>query len=295
MDDSPNKNPTEKLHPLIEPRFVGALGVAAFGGAVGLALMLARVLLIWGLAISLLCAAAVIWIYVDHFRAAYRALKRREPYSGAPPKELVAVIIMLVFLVPISFSVYFSMSKEEISLNRPIMDFTDVMRNKLYNDKDEGINAIVKNVGNVAAKKTNFLSIGIISDKTLEKETIKDKLNSLVNVLRNIDYQFEIDENQMQPSSSYRIQIQSADIDKLIDLYEKGEKKPFLLDEDKLKKFKDGSIYIYILFAGTFSDEILSEKAYWAYGSCRYYTQSFLAPILCWYNHNVKVSEKRFD
>jgi hypothetical protein len=83
MGDSPGNTPTEKLHPLIEPRFVGALGVAAFGGGVGLALMLARILLIWGLAISLLCAAAVIWIYAEHFRAAYRALKRREPYKSA--------------------------------------------------------------------------------------------------------------------------------------------------------------------------------------------------------------------
>jgi hypothetical protein len=295
MGDSPDKEPTEKLHPLIEPRFVGALGIVAFGGGVGLALMLARILLIWGLTISLLCAATVIWIYAEHFRAAYRALKRREPYSGAPPKELVAVIVMLVFLVPISLSVYFSMSKEEESINRPIMDIYNVVRNKVYDDKDNRISVIVTNVGNIAAKKTNFLALGVITEKQLEKETIRDKLNSMVNVLREIDSQFEIDNNQMQPSSGYRITIQSADVDELLTLYEKGEQKPFLLSDEDAKRLKDGSIYIYIFFAGTFSDAILSDKAYWAYGSCRFYAQNLFSPTNCWYDHNMKVLENRFD
>jgi hypothetical protein len=153
MGDSLDNQLPAKPHPLIEARFVGALALAAFGSGVGLALMLARILLIWGLAISLLCAASVIWIYAEHFRAAYRALKRREPYSGAPPKELVAVIIMLVLLVPISFSVYFSMSKEEMNPNRPNMAFANVIQNKNYNDKDEGFSVIVRNLGNIAAKK----------------------------------------------------------------------------------------------------------------------------------------------
>jgi hypothetical protein len=187
------------------------------------------------------------------------------------------------------------MSKEEMNPNRPIMDFDNIIQNKFYNDEDEGFSAVVKNVGNVAARKTNFLSLGLISDKILEKEFVRNKINSLVNVIRDIDYRFEIDENQMQPSSSYRIRVQSAEIEKLLDLHEKGEEKPFLLNEDELKKFKGGEIYIYVFLVGTFSDEVLPKKAFWAYGSCQYYTQTFRMPSSCWYNHNIKVSEDRFE
>jgi hypothetical protein len=139
------------------------------------------------------------------------------------------------------------------------------------------------------------LALGLTSEKVLEKEAVRDKLNSLMDVLRDIDYQFDIDEDQMQPSSSYRIRIQSAEIGKLIEFYERGEEKPFTLTEENLKKFKDGSIYIYIFLVVTFSDEVLPQKAFWAYGSCRYYTHSFLMPSTCWYNHNIRVPADRFE
>jgi len=50
-------------HPLVEPRLAAAVGLIALGSGLGIGMMLAKTLMLIGLAISLISFMGVIWIY----------------------------------------------------------------------------------------------------------------------------------------------------------------------------------------------------------------------------------------
>jgi hypothetical protein len=129
---------------------VAAVGLAAFGGGLGLGLMLARVLILVGFLISLASAAAIIWIYFQHFLTAYRALVKRAKYKGPNIKELIAAAGMLVVLIPISASVFAIVSKEEAPPNRGILFLASVATVPIPGSDKNIVNIALNNIGDLS-------------------------------------------------------------------------------------------------------------------------------------------------
>src|SRR5258708_7527770 len=92
-------------HFLLETRALASVGLLGVGGGIGLALMLARVLVVVGFAITTISALCVLWIYAKGLRSAYRTLTKRVPYRGPQIRELLLTNLAAVFLVGIAVAV----------------------------------------------------------------------------------------------------------------------------------------------------------------------------------------------
>ena len=74
--------PPQRQHALVEPRLMAAVGLVALGSGTGIGLMLAHTLIAIGLTISLASALGVIWIYAQHWGAAYQRWRKPEYIQG---------------------------------------------------------------------------------------------------------------------------------------------------------------------------------------------------------------------
>jgi hypothetical protein len=291
MDSPDNQN--TPVHPLVEPRFVGAVGIAALGFGVGIALMLARILLFWGLAVSLICAVAVIWIYAEHFSAAYRALKKKAPYDGAPPKELICAIVMIVFLIPISISVYITMSKEEPSVNRTIINADRIVSNKLREDGKHELAVSIRNVGNIAATKTFFLIKGKTSDSPLSENDIESELSAIRSAINKLDWEYEPSPATLQPGSSYSYSLDEVDKEKWVEYYlGQISFEPVTLTTTQLLSRKPEK-YIYVFMIGRYEDEFIKDKGFWSWEDCISITSNFSESSRCVIPKIEKIMEDR--
>ena len=108
MSDNASQN-----HTLVEPRVVAATALLLGGGALGIGLMAAHVLIPVGMGLAMLACLATAWIYAGHFKAAYSAVSQKESYTGAPAKELLVVFIMTIIILVVSTVVFIDVFFEE--------------------------------------------------------------------------------------------------------------------------------------------------------------------------------------
>src|SRR5580700_1864983 len=101
--------PQEQQHAFVGPRLVASVGIMALGSGVGIGLMLAKTLIVVGLALSLLSSLTVIAIYRPHYAKAYKALLTGQRYAGARPLELFGAAALVMILVPLSIVVFNAM------------------------------------------------------------------------------------------------------------------------------------------------------------------------------------------
>ena len=102
----------------MEPRFLAACSLIGLGAAIGITLMVARILVTPGLVIVLLAICGSFLIYAKHFRKVYIVLRKGTKYTGPSPIELLSVAGIMVLLLIILPVIYSKNIAEEIQLNR---------------------------------------------------------------------------------------------------------------------------------------------------------------------------------
>src|SRR5712664_4885983 len=111
-------------HVLLQSRAIAAVGLISVGGGIGLALMLARILVPIGFAIAISSELCVFWLYTRHLQSAYRAVTKRIPYQGPKVLELVFANTLAVLMIGISIAVFSIVISEEPPSGRATMEFS---------------------------------------------------------------------------------------------------------------------------------------------------------------------------
>lgn len=291
---SPSK---DKTNPLIEPRAMGAITLAAFG-TFGVSLMLARVLMVVGLAISLLCSAGIVWIYFDHFRLAYTSLSNKTKYKGASPKELVVAVIVISILLPVSLSVYFMMSEEPPNVARPIIFLDSLQALKHPGSSKYTLNVILLNKGSVAALDLFSPMTGRVSDHLINQDDIDKEIDELDSALTKGERLIEPPHTQMQPGAGGVITLQDISTNtwrELLTNPKSGIAPPTIeLSDEEWNDVTQGKKVIYVIYVAHFGDEFLSGSGYWKVAQCAYFTMGQNFYHNCNRSRAEKVSGVRF-
>lgn len=289
--------PGDKTHPLIEPRFVAAIALAAFG-TFGVTLMLARVLIVVGLIISLMCSAGIVWIYAEHFRAAYRSLSNKIEYKGAGPKELVTSIILIAIMAPVSISVYLTMSEDPPNITRPIIFMENITQRKLPGSPMNKIDVQLSNKGAMAALNLATAMTGRLSDKLIDPNEIDAELDEMESVISSAEKTVAAPQTQLQPGTAAVITLQDIRPETWAHLIDNPSIKPappiLELSDEQWSDVMQGRKLIYVLFVAHFDDEMASKDSYWKIAQCAYfiYTTSYYRN--CNNNRTVRVPGRRY-
>jgi hypothetical protein len=174
-------------HPLEGQRVAAAIALGALGFA-GIGLMLAKVLIEIGLAISLLCSAGIIWLYYRHFCIACGAFVRKTTYDGIPKTELLIAILIVAISLPTSIAVYFAETKAEPLLNRAFMTLYSVS-SEYKGPNTWFLKVATRNIGNLTANNLKGVYVAVILDATrsLSTQIIAWQFQTSINVLDNWD------------------------------------------------------------------------------------------------------------
>lgn len=289
--------PPDQIHPLVEPRIVAAVGLVALGGGVGVGLMLAKILIVWGLLLALLCAAGIIWIYFQHYWAAYKALTDSKKYHGPSVKELAISFFMVAVLVPLSISVFVISSKEEPNLNRASVMLSSIYRQKFVDVPEEIINIVVSNPGNITAINRTNIVLSALSDHVLDKAELYAEILRMSQALIVNDRKVGPNHTEMRPNSSgFIITLMEKDPDVLWSdvLQRKVIMRPIQAGDEKWSKFLDGKLFLYVLISMNFEDEIIEKRGYWKWNFCGYFVATLNFSHSCAPNNIERVVGSRF-
>jgi hypothetical protein len=252
----------EHAHPLVEPRLGAALGLAGVAG-LGIGLMLAHVLIVWGLTISLLASVGVLWIYASHFGNAYTALTKGNKYRGASIEELIAAIVIVGVVLPTSIAVFF-LAPDDVSANRARYQFNGISPIKYPDSPLTRFNFDLKNVGNLAVQKAVADNTGKIVDHPLTTQEEAQIMETLRSKVRAIPYA-QLGDAEMAPGMSGVVtlsDVAASDAD--------------LADIQATKK----ALYIFVY--AEFEDEVIRGKGYWQMQFCGWYNFTWTY----WHNCN---------
>jgi hypothetical protein len=236
---------------------VAAVGLAAFGGGLGLGLMLARVLILAGFLISLASAAAIVWIYFQHFLTAYRALVKRAKYKGPNIKELVVAAGMLIVLIPLSASVFAIVSKEEAPPHRGILGLGTPILVPIPGGDKNHVNITLSNIGDLSIVHPATAVGGWIRDALAPIEETNREMTRLRDDLKQRD--------KPGPSTN-RIVRNTGAVVTIPGLQPTNA---------EWAKISDGKAALYVFVVARYSDEKIEDRGYWEMETCAWFITTF--------------------
>lgn len=244
----------EPEHPLSGQRSSTALTFAGLGGTFGIGLMIGRVLAPVGLAISLLSAALIVWLYIKPFRLAYQALRTQGRFRGNA-QELFLAAGLVVLIVGLAVPVFIVVTAQEFNPNRARYTYETIVPVKEPGKSVSYFNLSIKNAGTLSANHQyttvagKFAEGGAITDADIE--VAYKELYSRLKTGR----QFDHSTVQVQPSNSVVVTIPGV-----------------LLSDQDWGRVTDGQALLYFFIAILYDDELLASAGYtWLFEQCGYY------------------------
>jgi hypothetical protein len=245
--------PAPHRHPFLESRFVGACSLLALGVAVGFSLMLAKILVLFGLIIVVGSAFAAFSIYAKHYRSVYSAVKNGKRYQSGPGAiELLVSLAAIMLVVAISPVLYFANASEEIQLHKAEVRLVDIeaSRSPGLNGK-VFVNVRLKNSGSLTASNVRLIVSGMLVNGPALKDT-KPLLTKVENELTNL-----------KEANSTDVLTQDFMIVTIPDL--------ILLDEE-WNAVLQGTSSLYVFYSLSYQDDAIRAKGHWHGDFCAYFT-----------------------
>ena len=253
-------------HPLVQPRLVTAVGLAALGG-IGIGLMAARVLILVGFVLALCSALGILWLYFQHLRSAYRALANRALYEGPDFEEIGVALFLIVMLVCISVPLYRIVSRTEVSSTRARLVLGTIEPRKLPGQQDYRFFVTIPNKGNLTAENTVIRIRGKFSESILQDEETDKTIADMVSEAKKM----------IDPPNGSQIQPGTAGAVTIPDL---------AVSEPDWAKFSSGNAALHTFAVFAFSDGAIGDDQIWVYEQCGYYTRLLSYWHNCSSGHN---------
>lgn len=264
----------EQDHVLLQTRVIATVGLIALGGGIGLALILARILIYPGLAISLASAGSVFWIYAKYLRRAYRSIGSRIPYKGPPVSELLVASGMAVVLVAVSMSAFSVAFIKEPPAGRAVLEAGGPELVKIPSSSQSGfINISLRNAGTLPADKASILMAGHVSASDMSVANLDDEMNALATALEEVEKDGCL-HPQIRPGSAAVITLEDVGPTQwagLIESMSKPSDMTILVTDAQWNDFQQGMLAIYVLYVAKYEDEAHNGSSYWSARHCMYF------------------------
>jgi hypothetical protein len=273
---------SRESHPLLEPRIGAAFAAVALGCGVGFALMLAKIFILLGLALSLVSVLAVVWLYWRHFHQAYVSLRTRALYSGIDVREMVIVGLVVFISGPLSIAVYIAQSKDSPILNRSIVVLSGVQFEQ-YADVSPPtlrVKVIINNIGNLVARNVSGYVEAIIVD-TLDTSEIERRLSQFIKIADDIDSGPGWSGADLNPGMGLVVHARRFDsINSISDLdISAVSKSIFMFPKHELDDIKTDKKKIFVIYLNRWNDDAI--EGYWQVAGCGLYEGDFSYVRLC--------------
>jgi hypothetical protein len=266
-----NKNRPE-THPLAEPRVAAAIAVVALGCGIGFSLMLAKVFMAIGVAISLASALSVLWIYWRHFKGFYRSIGLTTVYAEVSITELVVAVIVIIVVIVLSPAIYIVESQEVPIVNRAIMEFGGATFDVITPEGLYPVKASFANAGTLIATGSVGFAAALVTDKKLDQTTISQVLDYFSGILSAAEKPpfnlggLEIDIGKGMFATALRADSikSAADLDP-----SKIEEHVFLADRATRQAIEVGTRMLYIFYVLRWEDGAI--PGFWQIKGCSIY------------------------
>jgi hypothetical protein len=256
----------DEEHFLLETRALASVGLLGVGGGIGLALMLARVLVIIGFAITALSALAVLWIYAKGLRSAYRTLTKRVPYRGPAIRELLLTNLAAVFLIGIAVAVCSIVLVQEPPTGRATLNLIGIQRVKIPVSSSSGfLNVEIKNQGALDAENVAMIVGGLVSPSLLTSDALKRYLSQASDAFDHA--------NPAASKAQLRVGVSSVITPRDIggpDTWTNKNVTGLTVSDSQWQDFEQAKLAIYVFYVLRFEDGS-HRNSYWTTTNCAYW------------------------
>lgn len=247
----PPPKPKEE-HPFLEMRFLAVCTLVALGAGVGIALMLAKILVLLGLILALASAVGGFSIYARHYYNVYTTIKNKRKYQGPGAIELLVSFAVIVVVTVISPIVYFANADEELQLNKAELRLVGIEPFKPAGSDLVLINVRWKNAGTLAATNTRIALIGVLWNG---QNPIGDTKPSLASVEKTLE-----ETRNSNTSDIFSQDIMILTVPNLS-----------LLDQE-WNAVQQGSASLYVFYSLEYQDDAIRKKGHWHSNFCAWFT-----------------------
>jgi hypothetical protein len=277
--------PKHEDHILLQPSAMASVGLLGVGGGIGLALMLAKVLIVLGFAITVLSALAVFWVYARALQSLYRAITKRIPYKGPAVLEVVFACSAALLLLGVGSAVFPIVVTHDAPTGRALLNLIGIQRVKIPASAANGlINVEIKNQGNLDAERLSVLVSGKATATLLGPEAVKDVLDGLSKALDRVEASKL--GNQLRPGVSAIVSLQDIVPEQWPAVLKGTQPPPIQISDGQWQDFEQARLAIYVFYIARYEDEAHPGK-YSRTTNCMY----FLGTTAFWHN----CSENRID
>src|ERR1700738_779273 len=266
-------------HALLQPRALASVGLLGVGGGVGLALMLSRILVPLGLAVTIASSLCVFWIYARALRSIYRAVTKRIPYRGPKVSELMFANVAAVFLIGTAVAVFSIVLTQEPPAGRATLNIVGLHRVKLPASSADGfINVEIKNQGSLDAEKPIILLAARATSTTLTPDVIKKHLVAASDALDSVDSSGQ--GSQLRTGLSGIItprEISSPD--QWASIASPNPPPGITISDAQWQDFEQAKLAIYVFYIARYQDDG-HKNSYWKTVNCVF----FIGTTAFWHN-----------